>query len=88
MTHDATNGMVVIYFSQLGGRLSDHQKVMLEADAKVIAQIKRCCFGGQHYPAQDPSRPVYFVPDDTLLLDEARSLGIRTEDDLYGGAVP
>ena len=34
-----TKGVVVIYFSRLGGRLGTHQKV-LEADAKVIAHVR------------------------------------------------
>ena len=34
-----TKGVVVIYFSRLGGRLDTHQKVVLEADAKVIAHV-------------------------------------------------
>jgi hypothetical protein len=34
-----TKGVVVIYISRLGGRLDTHQKVVLEADAKVIAHV-------------------------------------------------
>src|SRR4051812_24818472 len=83
-----TKGVVVVYFSQLGGRLNSHQKVMLEADAKVIAQLMRYDFGGEHPTACDHSDRIFFVPDDTLLLDEARSLGIHSSDDLYGGVVP
>src|SRR5262249_1094672 len=34
------------------------------------------------------SGPLFFVPDDTLLLDEAACLGTRSPSDLYGGVVP
>src|SRR4051794_19848528 len=81
-------GVVVVYYSRLGGRLTAHQKILLDADAKVIAQLKRYDFGGEHHTGYDYSDDVYFVPDDTLLLDEARSLGIYGPDDFYGGVVP
>jgi Protein of unknown function (DUF3182) len=72
----------------MGGWLRPHQELMLEVDAKAIAGIKQYEFGGRY---QDgfayPSR-VYFVPDETLLLEEASSLGISSSDDLYGGVVP
>jgi hypothetical protein len=31
---------------------------------------------------------LFFVPDDTLLVDEASYLGIRSPHDLYGGVAP
>jgi len=44
---------------------------------------------GGHYDAVcDYSGPLFFVPDDTLLLDEAACLGIRSPNHLYGGVVP
>jgi hypothetical protein len=30
----------------------------------------------------------YLIPDDTLLLDDARRMGVTREDDLFGGVVP
>jgi hypothetical protein len=81
-------GLVLVYFSQLGGRLCTHQKVVLEADAKAIAKFTGYDFGGNHGGTSLRSAPVFFVPDDTLLLDEAISLGIRSPEDLYGGVVP
>jgi hypothetical protein len=83
-----TRGTVVIHFSRLGGRLDPHQKVMLDADAKVIALVLGYDFGGRHQAAKDYAAPVFFVPDDTLLVDEASSLGIRGPNDFYGGVVP
>ena len=83
-----TRGTVVIHFSRLGGRLDPHQAVMLDADAKVIAHVLGYDFGGRHQAAKDYAAPVFFVPDDTLLVDEASSLGIRGPNDFYGGIVP
>ena len=83
-----TRGMVVIHFSRLGGRLDPHQKVMLDADAKVIAHVLGYEYGGRHQAAKGYAVPVFFVPDDTLLVDEASSLGIRGPSDFYGGIVP
>ena len=80
--------MVVIHFSRLGGRLDPHQKVMLDADAKVIAQSWAMIFAGVIRLRNDYRAPVFFVPDDTLLVDEASSLGIRCPNDFYGGIVP
>ena len=81
--------MVVIYFSRLGGRLDPHQKVMLEADAKVIAHVLGYDYRrAPRRHANDYTAPVFFVPDDTLLVDEASSLGIRGPNDFYGGVVP
>ena len=81
-------GVVVVYFARLGGRLRNDQKIMLDADAQAIAKLKGYDFGGHHQAAHDYSGPVFFVPDDTLLRDEASSLGIRRANDFYGGIVP
>ena len=43
-------GVVVVYFSRLGGRLRGDQKVMLDADAQLIAKLKGYDFRG-HYEA-------------------------------------
>jgi hypothetical protein len=83
-----TRGVVVTYLSQLGGRLDTHQKTMLNADAKLIADILRYDFRGDHRTGKDYLGPIFFVPDDTLLIDEASSLGIRGPNDFYGGIVP
>jgi hypothetical protein len=81
-------GVVVVYFSRFGKPLQAHHKVVLDLGAKAIAKIKGYEFGGHYDPAYHYSGPLFFVPDDTLLLDEASSLGIRSSNDLYGGVVP
>jgi hypothetical protein len=82
------NGIVVLYFSRFGKPLQTHHKVVLDLGAKAIARIKDYKFGGPYDPAHNYSGPRFFVPDDTLLLDEASCLGIRSPNDLYGGVVP
>jgi hypothetical protein len=82
------NGIVVLYFSRLGKPLQAHHKVVLDLGAKAIARIKGYKFGGPYDPAHNYSGPRFFVPDDTLLLDEASCLGIRSPNDLYDGVVP
>lgn len=59
------------------------------AIARAIATLKGFAFGGEYDPAARYGAPLYFVPKDSLVdLDAARSLGIRSGDDLYGGVVP
>jgi uncharacterized protein DUF3182 len=83
-----TQGVVVVYFSRLGGWLRPHQELMLEVDAKAIARVKQYAFGGRYRDGVAHSGRVYFVPDETLLVEEASSLGITSARDLYGGVVP
>jgi hypothetical protein len=62
-----------------------HQRFLLEADARAIAKLKNYEFGGYY---QNDTRHVgrlFFVPDQTLLLEEEENLGIRDANDLYGG---
>ena len=61
---------------------------MLEADARLIAKLMGCEFGGCHEAARNYRNSVFFVPDDVLLCEEAASLGIRSHSDFYGGVVP
>src|SRR5215475_9957053 len=81
-------GVVVVYFSRFGKPLQTHHKAVLDLGAKAIAKIKGYKFGGHYDTAHDYSSPLFFVPDDTLLLSEASHLGIRSPNDLYGGVVP
>ena len=77
-------GVVVVYFSRFGKPLQTHHKVVLDLGAKSIAKIKGYDFSGHYESGCDYSDPLFFVPGDTLLLDEASRLGIRSANDLYG----
>ena len=72
-----TDGVVVVYFSRLGGSMYTHERITLSAVAEAIAQIKGAKFAGLYDDAKKYSGNVFFVPDDTLMLDEASRLGIR-----------
>src|SRR5215813_4507767 len=82
------NGVVVLYVSQFDKSLQWHHKVVLDAVARAIAKIKRYDFGGQYDARRDYSGPLFFVPGDTLLVEETANLGINSSNDLYGGVVP
>ena len=82
------NSVVVLYVSQFDKSLQWHHKVVLEAVAKAIAKIKRYDFGGNHEARCDYSAPLFFVPGDTLLVEETADLGIHSLNDLFGGVVP
>src|SRR5262245_57951156 len=81
-------GVVVIYFSRLGAPMYAHERITLAAVADTIAQVKRYEFAGRYDNAHNYSGNVFFVPEDTLMLDEALCLGIRCLNDLFGGVVP
>ena len=83
-----SDGVVVVYFSRLGGSMYTHERVTLSVVAEAIAQIKGAKFAGLYDRAKSYSGNVFFVPDDTLVLDEASCLGIRLPTDLFGAVVP
>jgi len=84
-----SRGTVVVYPAKAHCSPGSHEYVTYSEVAKKLAAIKNCDFGGEfeagcHYPG-----PLYFVPTDTLVgIDLASSLGIRGEQDLFGGVVP
>jgi hypothetical protein len=81
-------GVVLVYFGKLGGRLQQHQRVMLMKDAETIANILTYDFGGEYLADHSYDRPIFYVPDDSLLCEEASALGIQTPEQFYGGVVP
>jgi hypothetical protein len=70
-------------------RAHRHDGVTLAALAARLAALKGYHFAGEYHPADHPSGRVYFVPSATLVgVAAANALGVRTEDDLFGGVVP
>ena len=80
-------GIVLAYLSRLGTPMLTHEKVTLEAVARSVAQVKRYEFAGWHDITNRYSDDIYFVPDDTLMPDEAAFLGIRSLGEFFGGVV-
>lgn len=71
------------------GAASTHDSATREAIARALAAIKGYAFAGEYDASARYGGPLYFVPADTLVgIEAARALGIRTEEDLYGGVVP
>ncbi|HEY5310363.1 MAG TPA: DUF3182 family protein, partial [Casimicrobiaceae bacterium] len=67
----------------------DHESITRRTIAAGLADLKGFEFGGEFDPTRRYSLPLYFVPATTLVgVDRAARLGIRGEDDLFGGVVP
>lgn len=81
-------GVVVVYFSLFGAATYCHEKATLFDVAAMIARLKGCNVAGSYDVAAEYSGEIFFVPDDTLMLDEASSLDIHSPNDLFGGVVP
>jgi hypothetical protein len=88
--HDhAARGVVVRYCDPESDYPSGHESATRGELAKKLAALKGYDFAGEYDAAADYGGSVYFVPSHTLVgIDTARRLGIRTEDDLFGGVVP
>jgi hypothetical protein len=79
---------VVVYFSRLGAPMYTHEKITLSIVAESIARVN----GGRYAGVYDPVEPciggLFFIPDDTLMLDEAQALAIHSPHQLYGAVAP
>ena len=76
--------LVVTY----GKASTEHEKAGRTAVARQLARIKGCDFGGDYDSSLHRNGGLYYVPAWTLEAAEARSLGIESEEDLFGGVVP
>ena len=79
---------VAVYFSRLGAAVYTHEKVTLSIVAESIARVNDWCYAGVYDPAERSGGGLFFVPDDTLMFDEARALGIHSSHQLYGAVAP
>src|SRR4051812_14425694 len=85
----AAGGAVVVYQEGSTELSSLHERVSRVEIAKRLATLMSFEFGGNYDPARQYDGPVYFVPNRTLVgLETAGELGIRGEQDLFGGVVP
>ncbi|WP_369652369.1 DUF3182 family protein [Variovorax sp. V213] len=86
----STGGSVVVWSADPEAYSSDHERATRSNFAQRLAALKQFRFAGEY----DASRarentPLYFVPSDTVSSTQlARSLGISTLHDLFGGVVP
>jgi hypothetical protein len=79
---------VAVYFSRLGAPMYSHEKITLSHVAESIARLHGCRYAGVFDASRHPDGHIFFVPDDTLMLDEAQALGIHSPRQLYGAAMP
>lgn len=79
---------VVIHIPRLGVPLYTHEKITLSAVAEAIARINDYEFAGCYDQAHHDYKDIFFVPSDTLILNEALELGIHSPTGLFGAIVP
>jgi hypothetical protein len=82
------NAVVVTYSPTGRAHARSHETIPRAALARTLASILGYDFVGEYDPSCRHSGRAYFVPGDTLLLDEASAIGIVAEEDLFGGVVP
>src|SRR5215471_8655062 len=79
---------VAVHFCRLGAPMYVHEKVALSAVAESIARLSGYKYAGIFDANKHSTANLFFVPDDTLMLDEAGNLGISSPRQLYGAVVP
>lgn len=82
-------GTVVVWANRHGSTPRAHETATQLALAGKLAQLMGYEFGGEYQLKRSRAGSLYFLPNDTVAsLEEAASLGIRSETDLFGGVVP
>lgn len=82
-------GVVVVLPNKGDGHETGHESASHTELGRRLAALKGFEFGGRYDPACNYGCPVYFIPADTITsLDQARTLGVAGEHDLFGGVVP
>jgi hypothetical protein len=82
-------GILVLYACRSGCNPAGHEYVSQQALARKLARLLALEFGGEFDPAKHAATSPYFVPTETLeSVDFARSLGIHSNQHLFGGVVP
>src|ERR1700687_593611 len=85
----ATPGVVVSYAPQDGFNPESHECVTRMQIAEQLAALKGYEFAGEYDDTLRYPGAVYYVPSCTLVGSETTArLGIKNEDDLFGGVVP
>ena len=87
---NTTGGSVVVWSADPQAYSSDHERATRKNFAERLAALKQFRFAGEYDASRaHENTPLYFVPSDTVSSTQlARSLGISTLHDLFGGVVP
>jgi hypothetical protein len=80
-------GVVVEYDSPAGAERG-HERASRAWVAATLARLKSYDHVGPAVNGVLYEAPLYAVPSETLLPEEARRLGVRGADDLFGGVAP
>jgi hypothetical protein len=81
-------GVVVSYAPQDGFNPESHECVTRMQIAEQLAALKGYEFAGEYDDTVRYPETLYYVPSRTLVGSEGSRLGIRNQDDLFGGVVP
>ena len=87
-TSEAPGGIVLLHIRGKGEFAHQHDAATRREIGRRLAALKGFRFDGEHDAGRDYRGPLYLVPSDTILSDEASALGIAGEGDLFGGVVP
>lgn len=79
--------LVAIFLPAGRAAFPDHELQQHEKIARRLASLKGLEYGGI-YSAPEPLISAYVMPTETLDREMAEALGIRSEDDFFGGVVP
>ncbi len=81
-------GIVVSYLPAATATRYGHEVATQREMARRLAGLKGYVDGGEFDSLTQYPAPRYFLPNETLTSEAASRLGIRDEDDLFGGVVP
>jgi hypothetical protein len=83
----AVPGPVLLY-NCTSDTATEHETASRTQVCRRLATLLQREFGGEAAVSGRVPAGCYFVPTQTIDTDQAQALGIRGEDDLFGGAVP
>lgn len=78
----------VVDVDRPGERWREHDRASRAWVGEALAILKGYEYAGPFDPQRDYAAPLYAVPCDALLPEEAQALAVRSGDDLFGGVVP
>jgi hypothetical protein len=80
---------IVVFYSCKPSNRNGHEYLTHTEIARRLALLKGYEYAGEFDPSYRYDRPLYFVPNDTVVNTEAaRRLGMTDEHGLFGGVVP
>jgi hypothetical protein len=86
-TGPSPRGVVVTYSPDAVVERQGHMARARTEIARRLATLTGFVYAGDYDPRRHRTS-AYFVPSDTLTLETAARIGIRREEDLFGGVVP